>query len=308
LERRPLNLRRRPEAVNAVPGLARLALFVWALAGYGALAQAEVAVPPLQARVTDVTGTLSGDQRATLERELAEFEARKGAQIAVLLVPTTEPETIEQYGIRVGEARKVGRKGVDDGAILIVAINDRALRIEVGYGLEGVIPDAVAKRVVSEVIVPFFKQGDYYGGIHAGVQRLMRLIEGEPLPPPSARDPSWTGIEQALPFAFIAVFVLGGMLRALFGRLLGAAAASGISTVIIWFIVGSLAVAIGLGVLVFLFTLILGLSGRGGYGGWSSRRGGFGSGGFGGGGFGGGGGGWSGGGGGFGGGGASGRW
>lgn len=269
------------------------------------VAQAETAVPPLRARVTDLTGTLTAEQRATLERELAEFEARKGSQIAVLLVPTTEPETIEQYGIRVGEAAKVGRKSVDDGAILIVAKNDRALRIEIGYGLEGAIPDAVAKRVVSEVIVPFFKQGDYYGGIHAGVQRLMRLIDGEPLPPPSARDPSWTGIEQALPFAFIAVFVLGGILRAIFGRLLGAVAAGGIATFVIWFIASSLAVAAGLGLLVFLFTLILGLPARGGYGGWANRRGGFGS-GWGGGGFGGGG--WSGGGGGFGGGGASGRW
>lgn len=291
-----------------MPRLARLlAVLVLTLTGCAVMAPAlaEVAVPPLRARVTDLTGTLSAEQRATLERELAEFEARKGSQIAVLLVPTTEPESIEQYGIRVGEAAKVGRKGVDDGAILIVAKNDRALRIEVGYGLEGAIPDAVAKRVVSEVIVPFFKQGDYYGGIHAGVQRLMRLIDGEPLPSPSARDPSWTGIEQALPFAFIAVFVLGGILRAIFGRLLGAVAAGGLSTLVIWLIVSSLAVAVGLGILVFLFTLILGLPARGGYGGWSSRRGGFG-GGFGSGGFGGGG--WSGGGGGFGGGGASGRW
>jgi len=275
-----------------------------------ASAHAEVAVPPLQARVTDLTGTLTPEQRATLEHELADFEARKGSQIAVLLVPSTEPETIEQYGIRVGEAWKVGRKRVDDGAILIVAMKDRALRIEVGYGLEGVIPDAVAKRVVAEVIVPFFKQGDYYGGIHAGVQRLMRLINGEPLPPPSARDTGWSGVERALPFAFIAVFVLGGILRAIFGRLLGATAAGGIATLVIWFIASSLGVAVVLGVLVFLFTLILGLPARGGYGGWSSRPGGFG-GGWGGGGLGGGGlggGGWSGGGGGFGGGGASGRW
>lgn len=281
------------------------------LIALAALAAAEVAVPPLRARVTDLTRTLTDSQRATLEHELAAFEAHKGSQIAVLIVPTTQPETIEQYGIRVGEAWKLGRKGVDDGAILIVAMQDRALRIEVGYGLEGVIPDAVAKRVVSEIIVPFFKQGDYYGGIHAGVLRLMRLVDGEPLPPPAARDTSWSRVERALPFAFIAVFVLGGILRAIFGRLLGAAAAGGIAALVVWFIVGSLGVAAVLGLLVLIFALLIGLPNRGGYGGWSNRSGGFGAGGWGGGGFGGGGfggGGFGGGGGGFGGGGASGRW
>ena len=260
----------------------------------------DVPVPPLQARVTDLTDTLTREQTAALERELAAFEARKGAQLAVLIVPTTAPETIEQYGIRVADAWKLGRKGVDDGAILLVALKDRALRIEVGYGLEGVIPDAVANRVVEEVIVPFFKQGDYYAGIQAGVTRLMRIIDGEPLPPPDARAPGWSGVEQALPFAFIAVFFLGAVLRALFGRLLGALAAAGVATLVIWFIVGSLAIALILGVLVFVFTLIIGLQTRRGYGGWSSRHGGYG-GGIGGGGF-------RGGGGGFGGGGASGRW
>lgn len=265
------------------------------VAGYAA-----VAVPPLKARVTDLTGTLTREQVVALEQELAVFEARKGAQIAVLLVPTTSPETIEQYGIRVADQWKLGREGIDDGALLLVALKDRELRIEVGYGLEGVIPDAVAKRVVAEVIVPFFKQGDYYGGIRAGVNRLMRLIDGELLPPPAARDPGWSGVEQALPFAFIAVFALGGILRALFGRLLGALAAGGIAIVVIWFIVGSLAIALVLGLLVFIFALIVGLQGRGGYGGWSSPRGGYRGGGFGGG--------FRGGGGGFGGGGASGRW
>src|SRR5688572_28329893 len=117
-----------------------------------ALALAQVPVPALTARVTDLTTTLSAQQRAALEERLAAFEARKGSQIAVLIVPTTAPETIEQYAIRVAEQWKVGRKGIDDGAILLVALKDRALRIEVGYGLEGVLPDAVAKRIVEEVI------------------------------------------------------------------------------------------------------------------------------------------------------------
>ena len=280
----------------------RLAAVALALSVVAGSATGEVAVPPLRARVTDLTKTLSATQVAALERELADFEARKGSQLAVLLIPTTKPETIEQYGIRVADQWKLGRKGIDDGAILIVAKDDRELRIEVGYGLEGVIPDATAKRVVSEVIVPFFKQGDFYGGIRAGITRLTRLIDGEPLPPPTARDSSWAGWEQALPFAFVAVFVLAGIMRAIFGRLLGAAAAAAIATLVVWIIAGSLAIAIVLGLLVFLFALVFGMQNRGGYGGWSSRPGGFGGGGFGGGG------GFRGGGGGFGGGGASGRW
>lgn len=288
---------RAPSAARLVHAFA--AALLLALAAVSA--HGEVAVPPLKARVTDLTGTLTEQQRETLERELAAFEARKGAQIAVLLVATTEPETIEQYGIRVAESWKLGRAGIDDGALLLVATEDRALRIEVGYGLEGVIPDAVAKRVVAEIIVPYFRQGDYYGGIHAGVSRIMRLIEGEPLPPPAARDTSWSRWEQALPFAFVAVFVLGGILRALLGRFLGALAAGGVTAVVVWIVVGSLIAALLFSLFVFFFTLAGGMRARrGGYGGWSS--GGFGrGGGFGGGGF-------RGGGGGFGGGGASGRW
>ncbi|MCR4332260.1 MAG: YgcG family protein [Sulfuricaulis sp.] len=266
-------------------------------------AHAEVAVPPLKARVTDLTGTLAPAQRDTLERELQAFESRKGSQIAVLIVPTTRPEAVEQYSLRVAEAWKLGRKGIDDGVLLLVAKDDRELRIEVGYGLEGAIPDAVAKRVVSEIIIPFFKQGDFYGGIHAGVDRLVRLIDGEPLPPPQARDTSWSGIFDLLPVAFIAVMIGGGFLGALLGRLTGAAVSGGIVSVVFWISIGSLIGALVAGIVVFLFTLAAGSSGgRGGSGGWHS------------GGFGGGSGGWSGdggfsgGGGGFGGGGASGKW
>ncbi|MEW5944465.1 MAG: YgcG family protein, partial [Pseudomonadota bacterium] len=256
-------------------------LWLWLLAFVAAQAQAEVAVPPLRARVTDLTGTLSASQRASLEQELQAFEARKGAQIAVLIVPTTEPETIEQYSIRVAEAWKLGRKGVDDGALLLVAKNDRALRIEVGYGLEGVIPDAVAKRIVAEIIVPYFRQGDFYGGIDAGISRMIRLVEGEPLPPPRKKDVSWSGIEGFLPFAFIAVFVVGGLLRALFGRFLGASIAGGVTAVLFWMLVGTFIGAAIAGMVAFFFVLAGG--GRGfGYGGWPGGRGGFGGGGFGG--------------------------
>jgi uncharacterized protein len=267
---------------------------------------AEVAVPPLTARVTDLTGTLSPSQRDALEQELRAFETRKGSQIAVLIVPTTQPEVVEQYALRVAESWKLGRKGVDDGVLLLIAKDDRALRVEVGYGLEGVIPDAVANRVIDEIIVPFFKQGDFYGGIQAGVSRLTRLVDGEPLPPPQARDRSWSGIADLLPVAFIAVMIGGGFLGSLLGRLIGAAVSGGIVGVVFWITIGSLLGALAAGVVVFLFTLAIGGSGgrggRGDFGGWSggysSRSGGWSSGG----------GGFSGGGGGFGGGGASGRW
>lgn len=264
-------------------------------------ARAEVAVPPLTARVTDLTGTLTPSQRDALENELRAFEARKGSQIAVLIVPTTKPEAIEQYSLRVAETWKLGRRGVDDGILLLVAKDDRALRIEVGYGLEGAIPDAVANRVIDEIIVPFFRQGDFYGGIQAGIARLIRLVDGEPLPPPQARDRAWSGIGDLLPVAFIAVMVGGGFLGALLGRLTGAAVAGGIVGVVFWITVGSLIGALAVALVVFLFTLAAGGSGGragggGGYGGWSGGGYSSGSGGF------------SGGGGGFGGGGASGRW
>jgi uncharacterized protein len=282
-----------------------LFLLVFFLAG--SAVQAEVAVPPLTARVTDLTGTLSPSQRDALERELRDFETRKGSQIAVLIVPTTQPEVIEQYALRVAETWKLGRKGIDDGALLLVAKDDRALRIEVGYGLEGVIPDAVANRIIDEIIVPFFKQGDFYGGIQAGVGRLIRLVDGEPLPPPQARDRSWSGIADLLPVAFIAVMIGGGFLGSLLGRLIGAAVSGGIVGIVFWVTIGSLLGALTAGVVVFLFTLAIGgnggRGGRGDFGGWS---GGYSSGS--GSGWSSGGGGFSGGGGGFGGGGASGRW
>jgi uncharacterized protein len=282
-----------------------LFLLVFFLAG--SAVHAEVAVPTLTARVTDLTGTLSPSQRDALEQELRAFETRKGSQIAVLIIPTTQPEAIEQYSLRVAEAWKLGRKGIDDGALLLVAKDDRALRIEVGYGLEGVIPDAVAKRIISEIITPYFKQGDFYGGIHAGISRLIRLVDGEPLPPLQARDRSWSGIADLLPVAFIAVMIGGGFLGSLLGRLIGAAVSGGIVGIVFWVTIGSLLGALTAGVVVFLFTLAIGgnggRGGRGDFGGWS---GGYSSGS--GSGWSSGGGGFSGGGGGFGGGGASGRW
>ncbi|MDP3220172.1 MAG: YgcG family protein, partial [Deltaproteobacteria bacterium] len=156
-------------------------LFFWfALSAWG-----QVAVPVLSRRVSDLSATLSAQQTAELDTQLAALEARKGSQIAVLIVPTLDGEDIAQFGIRVADKWKIGRAKVDDGVILIVAKNDRKLRIEVGYGLEGAIPDAIAKRVIAEVITPYFKAGDYSGGIAAGVGQLIKLIDGEPLPAPT---------------------------------------------------------------------------------------------------------------------------
>ena len=260
-------------------------------------AQAEVAVPPLTQRVTDLTSTLDAQQIQTLASRLAEFEANKGAQLAVLIVPTTQPESIEQFGIRVVEAWKLGRKGVDDGALLLVAKDDRTLRIEVGYGLEGALNDATAHRIVDEIIVPRFKLGEFYAGIESGTAAMMQVINGEPLPPPRRAAASGKyDIESLLFIAFGLVVVVGGMLRALLGRFPAAALVGGGLGALAWFTVAPLLVALLVGLMAFVFVL-LGGGGRGfgGYGG-GSGRGGSGGGGF------------SGGGGGFGGGGASGRW
>ncbi|HUS24438.1 MAG TPA: YgcG family protein [Candidatus Binatia bacterium] len=283
--------------------LAALGVALW----LGAV-HAEVAIPPV-ARVTDLTGTLTAEQHSALDRRLADFEARKGSQIAVLLLPTTRPETIEQYGIRVAEAWKLGRKGVDDGAIVLVARDDRALRIEVGYGLEGAVPDAIAKRIVDETITPRFRDADFFGGISAGVEQLMHVIDGEPLPEPAPAsggggESGLDTLQAVLGFGFL-IWMFGRPLSHLLGRFPAALVSGGIFGAAAYGLLGVLAAGVLGGVLMFLFSLMT-LLGGGRRRGWASR-GGWG-GGFGGGGWGGGGGGFSGGGGGFGGGGASGRW
>ena len=284
-----------------------IAAFVWLLPSPvpAAGAQSEVPVPRLERRVTDLTGTLTPAERSALEQKLAAFEQRKGSQIAVLIVPTTGEETIEQYGIRVVDAWRPGREGVDDGVLLLVAKEDRALRLEVGYGLEGALPDATANRIVEDIVVPRFREGDFDAGLHAGIEAMIRVIDGEPLPEPE-RTVGWPGdgAEEGWPgslltIGFILVVVVGSVLRALFGRLPAAMITGGLTGAIAWFLVASLLAAGVVAFLAFFFTLVGGMPGqrRGGYrggawgAGWPSGRGG-----------------WSGGGGGFGGGGASGRW
>jgi uncharacterized protein len=260
------------------------------------VAYAEVAVPVLSARVTDLTRTLDVGQVQALESRLADFEAKKGVQIGILIVPTTAPETIEQFGIRVADAWKLGRKGVDDGALLLVAKDDRTLRIEVGYGLEGALNDATSHRIIDEIIVPRFKSGEFYRGIDAGVSAMMQVAGGEPLPAPK-RAAVKQDYESLMFMGFVIAVALGGMLRAMIGRFPAAVLVGGVLGGLAWLMVASSLIALLAGIVAFVFVLLGG--GRG------SGLGGFGGGGFGGGG---GGGGFGGGGGGFGGGGASGRW
>ncbi|HTQ76169.1 MAG TPA: TPM domain-containing protein [Burkholderiales bacterium] len=266
---------------------------------------AEVAVPPLRARVTDLTGTLSPSQVQTLESRLRDFESTKGSQVAVLMLPTTRPETIEQYSIRVAEAWKIGRQRVDDGVILVVAKDDRAVRIEVGRGLEGAITDGLADRVIREVITPRFRSGDFYGGISAGTEALIALIQGESLEAPQPRLGTGRPIDVQTIFWLLVALVVGdAIFKRVFGRVAGAAVSGTIVAAIVWFAAGVLLFAVLGGLIAFFVTLVSGFGG--GRGGWTS--GGWGGGGWGGGGGWSGGGGFSGGGGDFGGGGASGRW
>jgi uncharacterized protein len=283
---------------------------VAALAAAAGHAAALQAVPPLQTRVTDLTGTLTATEQAALEQKLAAFEARKGAQVAVLIVPTTAPEAIEQYSIRVVEVWKLGRAKPDDGALLLIAKDDHALRIEVGRGLEGALTDALTHRIIDETMVPMLRQGQFATAINAGVDQMLRVIDGEELPPPEQEWQAPPGLLQALPFLLIGFLVGSALLRAFFGRVGGAVITGGLMGVVVFALSQLLLIALGVGVLAFLVALVLGLGGGAGWSSGGFGRGGFG-GGLGGGGFGGGfggGGGFSGGGGSFSGGGASGRW
>jgi uncharacterized protein len=252
-------------------------LLCWACAAF-----ADVAVPPLSGRVVDQTGTLSSSDVASLTQTIRNFELRKGSQVAVLIVPTTAPETIEQYSLRVAEAWKIGRKKIDDGALLVVAKDDRKLRIEVGYGLEGALTDVTSKRIIDEVITPKFRSGDFAGGISAGVDRIIRVIDGEKLPVPEPRQqPSsdfLSHIDLLNPFTLFAVFIVGSILRATLGRLIGAVATGGVVGLLAWLVAGSLVASIIAAFIAFVVTMFAetptSSSGHGGGRGWSGGYGG----------------------------------
>ncbi|MEO6024157.1 MAG: YgcG family protein [Burkholderiales bacterium] len=229
---------------------------------------ADVAVPERRI-VADLTGTLSAQQQQALTEKLRAFEARKGSQIAVLIVPTTQPETIEQYALRVADAWKLGRKGVDDGALLVIAKDDRKLRIDTRYGLEGVLNDATSKRIISEVITPLFKHGDFYGGIDAGIDRVLKVVDGEPLPAPQAHQYNQDSWVSALPLVILLAFVSGAIFRAIFGRLFGSLIAGGVTGLIAWIVLSVVGVASVAGILAFVFNLFAGAVSP--VNGWSNR-------------------------------------
>lgn len=262
-------------------------------------------IPALTSRVTDMTQTLSPEQAAALEAKLSAFEQKKGSQIAVLIVPTTQPEDIAQYSIRVVEKWKIGREKSDDGILVLLAKDDHKMRIEVGYGLEGAIPDLTAKRVISEVMAPRFKQGDFAGGIDAGLDKLIGLVDGEALAAPGT--PAFNGMDigNLLPMLLFGGLISGLFLRSIFGTFFGSALNGGIIGGVVMLLGTAVFGAAILGIIAFFITMMLGARGINGYG--TGYPGGYGGGGLGGGGFGnnss-----WGGGGGGFGGGGASGDW
>ncbi len=296
----------------------KVAIAFWlslaALAG-AAHAQAVQPVPALVAHVIDATGTLEAGQKAALEEKLAALETAKGSQVVVLMVSTTAPEDIASYANRVGNTWKIGRKGVGDGVLLVVAKGDRKVRIEVAKTLEGAIPDLAAKQVIDEALTPRFKQGDYAGGLDAAVDQLAARIKGEPLPPvnPGTSSKGSAGSDgfqlwDLAIFLFVAVPVVSGLIKRIFGRKLGALLTGGGVGALALLVTSSLVLALIAALIALMLALFVnmptgGSRGRGS-GGWGAGSGGW----SGGGGIGGGGGFSSGGGGDFGGGGASGDW
>jgi uncharacterized protein len=265
--------------MNAARACLLALLMCWGFAAF-----ADVAVPPLSGRVVDQTATLSSGDIDSLTQTLKALELRKGSQVAVLIVPTTQPETIEQYSIRVAEAWKIGRKKIDDGALLVVAKNDRKLRIEVGYGLEGALNDVTAKRIIDEVITPKFRNGDFAGGISSGIDRIIGVIDGEPLPAPARAAHQQLGSDSVLyqflnplnPFTIIGILFFGGIFRHLFGRLFGSLAAGGLIGLLVWFVFGSLILSALASLVASVFTMFSDTitaptpGGRGRGGSWSS--------------------------------------
>jgi uncharacterized protein len=242
--------------MNAARASILALLLSWAFA-----ASADVAVPPLSGRVVDQTGTLSSSDISSLTQTLKDFEARKGSQIAVLIVPTTAPEAIEQYSIRVAEAWKIGRKKIDDGAILLVAKDDHKLRIEVGYGLEGALTDVTARRIIDEVITPKFRSGDFAGGISDGVARIIGVVDGEPLPAPApqashgSNSDDWISFLNPLnPFTLFGLYIVSTVMRRLLGRLIGSVAAGGLIGGLVWYLLGSITFAAILGAILSVIT------------------------------------------------------
>lgn len=237
-----------------------------------AMALAQQAVPELSAHVIDNTGTLNTQQVQQLENRLTTFEQSRGSQIVLLLVGTTAPEDIASYANRVANAWKIGRRGVGDGILIIVAKSERKVRIEVAKTLEGAIPDLMAKRIIDETITPRFKQGDFAGGLEAATGQIMLLIGGEALPAPEPIPTSGNAgfdlVDLAL-FVFFAVPVFGGLIRGVLGTKLGAlVTGTGVGALALFF-TASLLIASMAGVVALLITLFSNFSRSSG--GWGSN-------------------------------------
>ena len=251
-------------------------IFVWTCTGAAAAEGDIVAIPKLEKRVTDLTATLSSADESRIEARLKEFEAKKGAQIAVLIVATTQPEVIFDYSIRVADAWKLGRKDVDDGVLFVIAKNDRKLQILTGRGTQGVLTDAMSKRIISEIVAPKFRSNDFAGGIDDGVTKIIDVLQGEALPPPPEKKrvsvPQGANIESLLMLGFIAALFVGPLLRSLLGRFLGAGTTAGVTGAAAWWLAGGLLFPIVAGVIVFFIVMFMGAMNlsRGGGGGFSS--------------------------------------
>lgn len=248
--------------------LAWILLCSAALFALPALAQALQPVPPLTARVMDRSGTLSAPQRQALEEKLAAFEAAQGSQIVVLLVPSTQPEDIAAYAFRVADTWKIGRREVGDGILLVVAKEDRKVRIEVARSLEGAVPDLAAWRIIDGAITPAFRRGDFAAGLDAGVDGLIALIRGEdlPLPAQSGTRDSEMNLEDLGALLFVAVPMLGAVLIGVLGRKPGSLLTGGLTGLLVQALTASLGLGILAGVLAIVFVLALGV-GSGGRGG-----------------------------------------
>lgn len=300
--------------------LSGAAAIAFAAAAFAATPTDPIAVPKLTARVIDQTGSLTAPERDSLEAKLRAFEQAKGSQIAVLLVPSIGPEAIEEFAGRVTDEWKLGRAGVDDGVLLVVAKQERKMRIHTGRGTQGTLTDALSKRIIAEIVAPRFRTGDFAGGIDAGVDAIIKAIEGESLPLPEVKKSArkvdtMSSFSNYLILGLFLIPIVAMVTRSMLGRGVGAVATSGIAGAAAWVIAGSILFGVVAALIAFLFTLFSGSGGgglggvtrgtRGGWGGgwiptggggWSSGGGSFGGGGF------------SGGGGGFDGGGASGDW
>ena len=252
-------------------------LLAWPLAG---LAQSLQPIPPLSARVIDQTATLTDSQRRALEDKLAAFERERGSQVVVLLVRTTAPEDIADYTQRLGDAWKIGRKAVGDGVLLVVAKDDRTLRIATAKAVEGAIPDLIAHRIIDGAITPRFKQGDFHAGLDAGVDQILARLKGEELPLPPARAAAGRGVnwEELLIFIGFAAPVISRVLRGILGRTLGSLAATGIVGGIAWSFTGSIFIALAAALVAGLMGLLIARLPRGGGGGGSGSGGGWGGG------------------------------